>query len=163
MIEDIVKLTSNQPKEVFRLATVKSTTGGTIRVQFDGETEPSEMSYAYLESMGRPSNGDRVLMASVGGSYVALGKLSSGSMPLGVPMALKLATARNISLSGDASGSVSFDGSANVSLPVTVLFAASVNNTGTSFTGGIQFRAQYQNQLEFRTGPSASWYKLALG
>ncbi|GAL22927.1 phage tail fiber protein [Vibrio maritimus] len=34
--------------------------------------------------------------------------------------ASKLATARTISLSGDASGSVSFDGSANASLSVTI-------------------------------------------
>lgn len=35
--------------------------------------------------------------------------------------AVKLATARNIGLSGDASGSVSFNGTANVNIPATVL------------------------------------------
>lgn len=34
--------------------------------------------------------------------------------------AVKLATARTISLTGDASGSVAFDGSANVSIPTTI-------------------------------------------
>ena len=41
--------------------------------------------------------------------------------------AAKLSTARTISLSGDASGSVSFNGTANVSIPATVLRHGSTN------------------------------------
>lgn len=46
------------------------------------------------------------------------GKLSTSGT---AAAATKLATARTISLSGDASGSVSFNGTANVSIPATVL------------------------------------------
>lgn len=49
---------------------------------------------------------------------------ASGTWPIGVSgnaaTADKLKTARNIALSGDASGSVNFDGSGNVSIPVVV-------------------------------------------
>ena len=41
--------------------------------------------------------------------------------------AVKLATARTIGLSGDASGSVSFDGSANVNIPAVVLHHGETN------------------------------------
>lgn len=46
--------------------------------------------------------------------------------------ATKLATARNIALSADASGSVSFDGSANVSIPVTNVQASKLKSISTT-------------------------------
>lgn len=165
MIEEILKATNNQPKEVFRLATVTSTVGngipGTIRVKFDGETEPSEKTYAYLDSMGQPEVGARVLMASVGGTHIAIGTVERGVMPYGVPSARKLIVERTIALGGDATGSANFDGTKSITIPVNVLFAASVDNTGTGYTGGIQFRATAANKLEFRAGSSNAWYTLA--
>jgi len=49
--------------------------------------------------------------------------------------AAKLTTARNISLSGDASGSINFDGSANVIIPVVVADNSHVH-TGEQITTG---------------------------
>lgn len=49
--------------------------------------------------------------------------------------ATKLATARTISLSGDATGSASFDGSANSTITVTVA-DSSHNHTAGNITGG---------------------------
>lgn len=61
--------------------------------------------------------------------------------------ATKLKTARTISLSGDASGSASFDGSANVSIPVTVAndshshSADTLPSASTSAKGVVQLSA----------------------
>lgn len=62
---------------------------------------------------------------------------SSGTYPnLTAGKATKLATARTISLSGGASGSVSFDGSANRSLDVTGLKEAYLTAGGRNITYG---------------------------
>ena len=55
-----------------------------------------------------------------------------------VASARKLATARVITLSGDASGSASFDGSQDVSLAVTVISTESHILSPCSFTYEIQ-------------------------
>lgn len=52
--------------------------------------------------------------------YIDTSNASSGRVCLNAAKADQLATARTITLSGDASGSVSFDGSKNVTLNVTV-------------------------------------------
>lgn len=63
------------------------------------------------------------------------GKLSTSGT---AAAATKLATARTIGLSGDASGSVSFNGTANVSIPATVLHhsqtAITANSNLNSYT-----------------------------
>lgn len=55
----------------------------------------------------------------------------TGSVSGNAGTATKLATARNIAISGDATGSASFDGSANVSIAATL---ATVNSNVGSFT-----------------------------
>lgn len=63
---------------------------------------------------------------------------SSGTYPnLTAGKATKLATARTISLSGGASGSVSFDGSANRSLDVTYVREAYLSYGGKAIAGDI--------------------------
>jgi hypothetical protein len=63
---------------------------------------------------------------------------SSGSYPnLTAGKATKLATARTISLSGGASGSVSFDGSANRSIDVTFVREAYLSYGGKAIAGDI--------------------------
>ena len=56
-------------KKVFRLGTIADG-----KVQFDGEDSPSEKLYMKLGSYV-VINGDRVLLAAVGGTYVILGKV----------------------------------------------------------------------------------------
>jgi len=55
-----------------------------------------------------------------GKMYIDTSNASSGRVCLNAAKADKLATARTITLSGDASGSVSFDGSKNVTLTVDI-------------------------------------------
>jgi len=45
------------------------------RVHFDGEATPSMKRYRYLKG-NQPSNGERVILHRVGGSWVILGALS---------------------------------------------------------------------------------------
>jgi co-chaperonin GroES (HSP10) len=53
----------------FRMGTVVSG-----KIQFDGEDEPSQKTYKRLASYTF-TNGDRVLLAKVSGTYVILGKI----------------------------------------------------------------------------------------
>lgn len=56
----------------------------------------------------------------------------SGALSGNASTASKLATARTISLTGDASGSASFDGSANISIPVTIANDSHTHATSAS-------------------------------
>lgn len=58
----------------FKMGTVDSLfPDGSPKVKFDGETTPSQKKYKRLASY-TPSVGDRVVIASVSGTYVVLGK-----------------------------------------------------------------------------------------
>ena len=56
----------------------------------------------------------------------------SGALSGNASTASRLATARTISLTGDASGSASFDGSANISIPVTIANDSHTHATSAS-------------------------------
>lgn len=56
----------------------------------------------------------------------------SGTLSGNASSASKLATARTITLTGDASGSASFDGSANISIPVTIANDSHTHATSAS-------------------------------
>ena len=56
----------------------------------------------------------------------------SGALSGNASTASKLATARTITLTGDASGSASFDGSANISIPVTIANDSHTHATSAS-------------------------------
>lgn len=76
------------------------------------------------------------------GSYVyTIDPANSAYLTDNVASATKLQTPRTISLTGDITGSVSFDGSANVSLPTTFVTTnfdnRYVNKTGDTMTGGL--------------------------
>jgi hypothetical protein len=65
----------------FKLAVVAELfPNSTAKVTFDGEEEASEKQYAYL-SWYRPTAGDRVMMAAVGGTYIILGKIKFNENP----------------------------------------------------------------------------------
>ena len=58
----------------FRFATVDSLSGSNPIIKFDGEQTPSSKIYKRLGSYA-PTKGDRVLLVSVSGTYVILGKV----------------------------------------------------------------------------------------
>ena len=73
--EELVSMTEQEQQEPFKLATVVELFEiGTAKVQFDGEEEPSQKEYSYLASY-TPVVGDRVLLASVAGTYVIMDKI----------------------------------------------------------------------------------------
>src|SRR5699024_4505151 len=72
--EELVEMTEGKEQSPFRLGTVVELFAiGTAKVRFDGEEVPSEKEYSYLASYS-PNIGDRVLLASVAGTYVIMGK-----------------------------------------------------------------------------------------
>ena len=73
------------------------------------------------------------VISNVDGLQTALdGKLSTSG---NAATASKLQTARNISLTGDVSGLVSFDGSANVSMTTTI--SGAIDSSGDTMTGDL--------------------------
>ncbi len=74
--EELIKDMAGTAKaeSVFRIATVKSVSGTTAKLKFDGETQQSEKTYSRLASYS-PAAGDRVLLARTGATYVILGKI----------------------------------------------------------------------------------------
>lgn len=57
------------------LATIGAVTSSGVTLIFDGQTTATAKSYKRLASYS-PSAGDRVLVAKMSGSYVALGKIT---------------------------------------------------------------------------------------
>lgn len=81
--EDFLKLSEppEQQQGTLKLATVTSLfENGTAKVKFDGEETASEKQYSYLSSYGPESN-DRVVMASIAGTYIILGKVAYNMIP----------------------------------------------------------------------------------
>lgn len=81
-VEELVDLTEQQKKQSsFKLGTVIDLfQNGTAKVKFDGEEEPSKKEYSYLAKY-IPSTGDRVLLASVGGTYIILDAIYYNQKP----------------------------------------------------------------------------------
>ncbi len=119
--------------------------------------------------------------------FTNAGNLSSGIVPVArlsgtydidisgnAATATKLATARTISLTGDASGSASFDGSSNISINTNVSYSSNsdkldgyhadsfIKKSGDTATGPIYFQgglsaeAQTKDDITTRT-PSGFW------
>ena len=79
--EELVEMTESKEQSPFKLGTVVELFEiGTAKIQFDGEEEPSEKEYSYLASY-KPSIGDRVLLASVAGTYVIMDKIKYQESP----------------------------------------------------------------------------------
>ena len=77
----VLELDDNEEKKSFKLAIVVDLfENETAKIQFDGEEEPSEKQYAYLDSY-TPEIEDRVLIGALGGSYVILGKVNYNVIP----------------------------------------------------------------------------------
>jgi len=100
-------------------------------IQIDGEI-------FNLTSIATAAKAVTDTVAAVAGANKLLRLDGDGLLPTGVTgnaaTATKLATARTISLTGGATGSVSFDGSANAAIAVTVPFA-NLSNKPTTLAG----------------------------
>jgi hypothetical protein len=80
--EEMIQMTEQDEQSLFKLATVVGFwANGTVKIQFDGEEEPSEKEYAFLASY-KPYSGDRVLVAKVSNTYVILGSVRYKIKPL---------------------------------------------------------------------------------
>lgn len=129
--EDLVfELNKVDDDKYFKLGTVTSLfPNNTAKIQFDGETIPSEKEYAYLASYA-PTTLDRVFLASVSGTYIILGKINYNIGPeetIELDRYLfdqKVVTmTKGLSVTG------------NTTLPITTLFSATITNSLT--VGGI--------------------------
>lgn len=81
--EEFVEEYTNEETEEqsFKLGVVVSLFPiNTAKITFDGEDEVSEKQYSYL-SHYKPTVGDRVLLASVSGTYIILGKVNYNVAP----------------------------------------------------------------------------------
>lgn len=76
--EELIEVidTGNINSNSFKLGTVAElfATLNTAKVKFDGEETAAEKQFAYLSSY-TPAVNDRVLLASIGGTYIILGKI----------------------------------------------------------------------------------------
>ena len=92
---------------------------------------------------------------------------SNGDMPVSVTgnaaTASKLKTSRTISISGDASGSVSFDGSKNADITLTLDDSGAVAGTYTKVTVDSKGRVTTGNTLIADDIPSLDWSKITTG
>lgn len=80
--EELIQVTTSEEPSPFKLATVVGFwNNGSVKIQFDGEEEPSEKEYAFLASY-KPYSGDRVLVAKVSNTYVILGSVRYKIKPL---------------------------------------------------------------------------------
>lgn len=72
---DFVSLMTPKESKNFKLAVVKDISqNNTAIIQFDGEEYPSSKSYAYLDTYNAQA-GDRILLISLGGTYIIVGKV----------------------------------------------------------------------------------------
>ena len=68
-------INDQQPGSTMMMATVASLfENGDPKLKFDGDTTTSEKHYAYLSSY-TPTEGDRVILAAISGTFVILGSV----------------------------------------------------------------------------------------
>ena len=73
--EFLQQLKADEQQSIFKLGLVKELfSNGKAKVIFDGEDKASEKIYPALSSYA-PAINDRVLLASISGTYVILGKI----------------------------------------------------------------------------------------
>ena len=100
-------------------------TDGTVQWQVrKAVTLPYELP-GYMETL--LDDGDAATARSTLGAPSTTGANASGNWNINAATATKLATARTIALSGDATGSATFDGSGDSTITVTVSHAASAD------------------------------------
>ena len=140
-----------------------------VSLIFDGEEEPSEKHYK-TNAFVVFQKGDRVRIISDSGTYVV-------EYPVGNPRktmtadtattaekvetaetANKLSTKRTFSLTGDVTGSATFDGSGNCEIRVTGKRVGALKNSYGS--SDIYLYARYSNQLAYKVGSNGTLHNL---
>ena len=140
-----------------------------VSLIFDGEEEPSEKHYK-TNAFVVFQKGDRVRIISDSGTYVV-------EYPVGNPRktmtadtattaetvetadtAKKLSTKRTFSLTGDVTGSATFDGSGNCEIRVTGKRVKALKNSYGS--SDIYLYARYSNQLAYKVGSNGTLHNL---
>ncbi len=79
--EFLNNIRNDKEYKAFKLATISSLfSNGAAKVTFDGESTESEKQYPYISGY-IPNIGDRVLLASVSGTYIIIGKIRYNVSP----------------------------------------------------------------------------------
>jgi hypothetical protein len=119
IIEAKELLDNTENPDTFRMGVVVELfENKTAKITFDGEETSSQKQYSYLNNYS-PAAGDRVLLASVSGTYIILGKINFKASPgvdtIGNYKALNVAS--NLTIGGQfkVSGNVGFFGAAPLS------------------------------------------------
>lgn len=130
----------------------------TAKLIFDGEETASQKQYAYLDSY-TPAVGDRVLLASISGTYVILGKINYDVKPSGNELAAGNFTTINstglASLNSlEVSGSTRFRGNVTFETYITVP-SLKVNGSVGFFGGSLASKRSINNVPSITTSQSA--------
>jgi hypothetical protein len=119
---------------------VYASLGGSSSVTSDEITDATDVGKAVITAADA-STARSAIGAGTGNSNLTLG--TTGTTALAgngtAVAATKIATARSIALTGPVTGSVNFDGSANVSIPTTLIAAS------TSTVGGVKQASDQAN------------------
>ena len=76
--EEFLNILKNDEKKVFKLGKIDPNyVSGDPKILFDGETQVSTKTYKTINYT--PAAGDRVLLVSIAGTYLVLGKVGSYS------------------------------------------------------------------------------------
>jgi hypothetical protein len=92
---ELLEQTANpELKSAFRIGTVTelfTTPLFTAKIKFDGEEVASEKQYSYLASYS-PIVNDRVIMATIAGTYIILGNIAYNTAPANINRSLNVTT-----------------------------------------------------------------------
>ena len=119
---------------------------------------------AYVEISASPGSTDSVPEGTVNKYYTAVrARADVTSVTGNAGTATKLATARTLGLSGDASGSAGFDGSANATITVTLANSGVTTGSYAKVTVDAKGRVTAGATLTATDIPSLDWSKLTSG
>lgn len=140
LIRDIVREELGN-RSRFKIGTVASSDGRPTII-FAGENEPSEKQYSYLAGY-TPFEGDRVLLARMGSTYVVLGKIDQGQEPMSgsnenghwvrYPDGTQICWVQGYSIDGDmmASGNIYRSETSRWTFPKPFINELDISVTGT--------------------------------
>jgi hypothetical protein len=141
-----------------------SGSSGIIYVTQDANKTYRWSGSAYVEIFASPGSTDSVPEGTVNKYYTAARAQADVTSVTGnAGTATKLATARTLGLSGDASGSAGFDGSANATITVTLANSGVTAGSYAKVTVDAKGRVTAGATLAATDIPSLDWSKLTSG
>jgi phage-related tail fiber protein len=139
-------------------------TSGIIYVTLDTNKVYRWSGTAYIEISAAPGSTDAVVEGTTNLYFtVARAQAAVTTITGNAGTATKLQTARTVSLTGDATGSVSFDGSANVSISTTLANSGVTAGTYPKVTVDAKGRVTAGAALAATDIPSLDWSKITTG